>query len=142
VKCSGLTTKVATYDSIFCEIRVFRDHFRGEGLKLDAAGSCIPNLEAFDGGNWHANHRSVHVRRPLLQECRLVDQRLLTVSGQCRSAGHYYSLTMRCGGAAVDVEADLRARRVLNDVVVVRQSKQDLIFGDCVRDDDRSRTLA
>jgi hypothetical protein len=30
-------TKVATYDSILCEMRVFRDHLRGEGLKLDAS---------------------------------------------------------------------------------------------------------
>ena len=29
--------KVATYDSILCEMRVFRDHFRGEGLKLDVS---------------------------------------------------------------------------------------------------------
>jgi hypothetical protein len=43
---------------------------------------------------------------------------------------------MRSGSAAVDIEADLCARGVVNDVVVVRQSDQDLVSGDCVRDDD------
>jgi hypothetical protein len=129
-------TKVVTYDSIFCEIRVFRDHFRGEGLKLYAARSWIPEFEAFDGGEWHADYVGRYVRGPLLQQCRLIDQPLLIVFGYGRLTSHYHGLTMGCGCPAIDVEADLSARRVMNDVVVVRQPEHDLIFGDCVRDND------
>src|SRR5215207_3761652 len=63
----------------FWEIRVFRDHFWGEGLKLYAARSWIPEFEAFDGGERHADYLGRYVRGPLLQQRRFIDQRLLIV---------------------------------------------------------------
>ena len=123
------------------EIRVVRDHFR-RGSELSLVRSGISELKAFDGADRQADDCGPHVGRPILLECRLVDQGSLSAVRQLSSASHDDGLAVCGGSAPIDIEADLTARGIVHDVVVVGQPHQDLVLGDRVRDHNRAMSAA
>src|SRR5215211_3431105 len=93
--------------------------FAEGGSEPSLIRSGISELKAFDGADRQADDRGLYVRRPILFECCLVDQRSLSALRQLGSASHDDGLAVCGGSAPINIEADLTARGIVHDVVVV-----------------------